>query len=131
MAAVLRGVRVIETASFVSGPYVGQMLGDLGADVVKVESPRGGDPFRGANGYSPHFRSYNSGKRSVAIDLSTPEAESAETVARRVRRAFEYLPPEQVMIAPDCGMKYLPRESADGKMRAMAGAAALLRRDLQ
>jgi 5-methyltetrahydropteroyltriglutamate--homocysteine methyltransferase len=65
-----------------------------------------------------------------SIDLSTPEVESAETVAGRVRRAFEYLPPEQLVIAPDCGMKYLPRESADGKMRAMAGAAALLREEL-
>jgi len=64
------------------------------------------------------------------IDLSTPEVESVETVARRVRRAFEYVPPEQVVIAPDCGMKYLPRQSADGKMRAMAGAAALLRSEL-
>jgi 5-methyltetrahydropteroyltriglutamate--homocysteine methyltransferase len=65
-----------------------------------------------------------------SIDLSTPEVESAETVAGRVRRAFEYLPPEQIVIAPDCGMKYLPRESAEGKMRAMAGAAALLREEL-
>ena len=64
------------------------------------------------------------------VDLSTPEVESVETVADRVRRAFAYLPPEQVVIAPDCGMKYLPRESADGKMRAMAGAAALLREEL-
>lgn len=64
------------------------------------------------------------------VDLSTPEVESAETVADRVRRAFAYLPPEQVVIAPDCGMKYLSRESADGKMRAMAGAAALLRKEL-
>jgi 5-methyltetrahydropteroyltriglutamate--homocysteine methyltransferase len=64
------------------------------------------------------------------IDLSTPEVESVETVARRVRRAFDYLPPEQLVIAPDCGMKYLPRQSADGKMRAMAGAAALLRKEL-
>src|SRR3954468_10098598 len=64
------------------------------------------------------------------IDLSTPEVESVETVARRVRRAFEYLPPEQLVIAPDCGMKYLPRQSAEGKMRAMAGAAALLRKEL-
>jgi 5-methyltetrahydropteroyltriglutamate--homocysteine methyltransferase len=64
------------------------------------------------------------------IDLSTPEVESVETVAHRVRRAFEYLPPEQLVIAPDCGMKYLPRQSAEGKMRAMAGAAALLREEL-
>ena len=48
-------------------------------------------------------------------------------MADRVRRAFEYLPPEQVVIATDCGMKYLPRESANGKMRAMSEAAAQLR----
>ena len=64
------------------------------------------------------------------VDLSTSEVESVETVAQRVRRAFAYLPPDQVVIAPDCGMKYLPRESADGKMRAMAEAAALLREEL-
>jgi 5-methyltetrahydropteroyltriglutamate--homocysteine methyltransferase len=61
------------------------------------------------------------------IDLSTPDVEPAQVVADRVRRAFTYLPPEQVVIATDCGMKYLPRESANGKMRAMSGAAALLR----
>lgn len=61
------------------------------------------------------------------IDLSTPEVETAEVVAERVRRAYPYLPPERIVVATDCGMKYLPRESADGKMRAMAGAAALLR----
>lgn len=64
------------------------------------------------------------------IDLSTPEVETVDVVADRVRRAFEYLPPTQVVIATDCGMKYLPRESADGKMRAMAGAAALLKEEL-
>jgi 5-methyltetrahydropteroyltriglutamate--homocysteine methyltransferase len=61
------------------------------------------------------------------IDLSTPEVETAQVVADRVRRAFRYLPPEQVVVATDCGMKYLPRESANGKMRAMSEAAALLR----
>jgi 5-methyltetrahydropteroyltriglutamate--homocysteine methyltransferase len=61
------------------------------------------------------------------VDLSTPEVETAEVVAARVRRAYPFAPPERLVIAPDCGMKYLPRESAEGKMRAMAGAAALLR----
>ncbi|HEY2223946.1 5-methyltetrahydropteroyltriglutamate--homocysteine methyltransferase [Actinomycetospora sp.] len=61
------------------------------------------------------------------IDLSTPEVESAQTVAARVRRAFDRLPVEQLVVATDCGMKYLPRESATGKMAAMAGAAAILR----
>ncbi|WP_433799819.1 uroporphyrinogen decarboxylase family protein [Actinomycetospora sp. CA-084318] len=64
------------------------------------------------------------------IDLSDPEVETAETVAGRVRRAFEYLPPEQIVIATDCGMKYLPRDVADGKMAAMAGAASILRAEL-
>jgi crotonobetainyl-CoA:carnitine CoA-transferase CaiB-like acyl-CoA transferase len=69
MAEVLKGVRVIEAASFVSGPYVGQLLGELGADVIKVESPRGGDPFRGGDLYNAPFRSYNPNKRSITIDL--------------------------------------------------------------
>jgi 5-methyltetrahydropteroyltriglutamate--homocysteine methyltransferase len=65
------------------------------------------------------------------IDLSTPEVETAQVVADRVRRAFDHLPPEQVVIATDCGMKYLPRESANGKMRAMSEAAALLRAEIR
>ena len=61
------------------------------------------------------------------VDLSTPEVETPEVVADRVRRAYPWVAPERLVLAPDCGMKYLPRESADGKMRAMAGASALLR----
>ena len=64
------------------------------------------------------------------IDLSTPVVESAEVVAARVRRAYPYKAPEQLVIATDCGMKYLPRDAAEGKMRAMAGAAALLRAEI-
>ncbi|TQS42092.1 uroporphyrinogen decarboxylase family protein [Cryptosporangium phraense] len=73
-----------------------------------------------------------SGKTIIlgVIDLSTPEVESADVVAGRVRRAFEYVPPERLVISTDCGMKYLPRESADGKMRSMAAAAATLRAEL-
>jgi 5-methyltetrahydropteroyltriglutamate--homocysteine methyltransferase len=61
------------------------------------------------------------------LDLSTPEVESVETVAARARRAFDRIPPEQLVLAPDCGLKYLPRDSAFGKMRALAGAARVLR----
>jgi 5-methyltetrahydropteroyltriglutamate--homocysteine methyltransferase len=64
------------------------------------------------------------------IDLSDHAVESAELVADRVRRAFPYASPDHLTIATDCGMKYLPRASAEGKMRAMAGAAAILRREL-
>ncbi len=61
------------------------------------------------------------------IDLSDPTVESDETVAARVRRALPFVDAERVVVATDCGMKYLPRESAIGKMRAMSGAARILR----
>jgi len=64
------------------------------------------------------------------LDLSDPAVETAETVAGRARRALELLPPEQVVLAPDCGLKYLPRDAAEGKMRALAAGAALLRAEL-
>ena len=64
------------------------------------------------------------------LDLSDPAVETAETVADRARRALELLPPEQVVLAPDCGLKYLPRDAAEGKMRALAAGAALLRAEL-
>jgi 5-methyltetrahydropteroyltriglutamate--homocysteine methyltransferase len=64
-----------------------------------------------------------------AIDLSDMTVESAETVASRVRRALKYVSPQNVIIAPDCGMKYLPREVAFGKMRAMVEAAQILRKE--
>jgi 5-methyltetrahydropteroyltriglutamate--homocysteine methyltransferase len=61
------------------------------------------------------------------IDLSDHAVESVETVAARTRRAFDRVPPERIVIATDCGMKYLPRDSAFGKMQAMALAARELR----
>lgn len=64
------------------------------------------------------------------VDLSDPAVETPEVVAGRVRRAFAHTAPENLVISTDCGMKYLPRESAEGKMRSMAGAAALLRAEL-
>jgi 5-methyltetrahydropteroyltriglutamate--homocysteine methyltransferase len=64
-----------------------------------------------------------------AIDLADMTVESPETVAARVRRALQYVAPENVIIAPDCGMKYLPREVAFGKMQAMAQAARILRKE--
>jgi 5-methyltetrahydropteroyltriglutamate--homocysteine methyltransferase len=64
------------------------------------------------------------------IDLSTPDIETPELVAERTKRAFPWVGPERVVIATDCGMKYLPRASAEGKMRSMAGGAKLLRQTL-
>jgi 5-methyltetrahydropteroyltriglutamate--homocysteine methyltransferase len=63
------------------------------------------------------------------LDLSTAEVESPETVAARVRRALPHVDAERLVLAPDCGMKYLSRRSAEGKMRAMVRAAEILRRE--
>jgi 5-methyltetrahydropteroyltriglutamate--homocysteine methyltransferase len=64
------------------------------------------------------------------LDLSTNEIEQAETVAARIRRALPYVPPERLIIAPDCGLKYLPREVAFGKMKAMVEGAGIVRAEL-
>ncbi len=64
------------------------------------------------------------------LDLSDHAVESAETVAARVRRAYPFTPPERLVVAPDCGMKYLPRESAEGKLHALTAAARILRAEL-
>ncbi|MCB1454250.1 MAG: CoA transferase, partial [Rhizobiaceae bacterium] len=80
----LHGIRVIELARILAGPWAGQLLADLGADVIKVENPNGGDETRswgppfvegkdGDNLSAAYYHSANRGKRSVAIDFSTPE----------------------------------------------------------
>src|SRR5262245_26647169 len=68
---VLKGVRVVELSTVITAPLAGMMLADLGADVIKVEHPQGGDPFRTFRGeqYSPNFVAYNRGKRSIQLDL--------------------------------------------------------------
>jgi 5-methyltetrahydropteroyltriglutamate--homocysteine methyltransferase len=63
------------------------------------------------------------------LDLSDMNVETPEVVADRIRRALEHIQPEQVILAPDCGMKYLPREVAQGKLQAMVQAAKQLRRE--
>ncbi len=64
------------------------------------------------------------------LDLSTPEVETPEIVAARIRRALPFVSPERVIVAPDCGLKYLPREAAFGKMKAMVEGARLVRSEL-
>lgn len=71
------------------------------------------------------------GKRVMVgcIDLSDPTVESVDTIVERIRRALPYVKPENVILAPDCGMKYLARDVAVGKLKAMVGAAKVLRRE--
>lgn len=82
----LSGIRVIELARVLAGPWAGQMLADMGADVIKVENPDGGDDTRawgppfvesadGENLSAAYYHSTNRGKRSIAVDLKTPEGQ--------------------------------------------------------
>jgi 5-methyltetrahydropteroyltriglutamate--homocysteine methyltransferase len=73
------------------------------------------------------------GKKIIlgVIDLSSIQVETAEQVAERIRRALPYVKAEDVIVAPDCGMKYLPREVADGKMRAMVEGARIMRKEIE
>src|SRR3954468_21582816 len=64
------------------------------------------------------------------LDLSTPEVETPEVVADRVRRALDDVDVDKLVLSSDCGLKYLPRESAAGKMRSLAQAAAVLRSEI-
>jgi crotonobetainyl-CoA:carnitine CoA-transferase CaiB-like acyl-CoA transferase len=73
----LEGIRVIEFCNVAAGPYCGMLLADMGADVIKVEHPQGGDTLRAwppiTDGYSENFASLNRNKRSVTLDLKNPD----------------------------------------------------------
>jgi crotonobetainyl-CoA:carnitine CoA-transferase CaiB-like acyl-CoA transferase len=91
MIPVLQGLKVIEQGTFITGPAAGMLLGDLGADVVKVEQPKTGDPFRAfKNGlYSPHYQTYNRNKRSIELD--TTQAGDLETLDALIADADVYI----------------------------------------
>ncbi|WFU23217.1 CoA transferase [Bradyrhizobium sp. CB1717] len=75
----LTGIRIIELTAMITGPLAGTMLADLGADVIKVENPPDGDPFRSFRGgnYSPYFCTYNRNKRSVVLNLKGEKGREA------------------------------------------------------
>ncbi|MCA1455730.1 5-methyltetrahydropteroyltriglutamate--homocysteine methyltransferase [Bradyrhizobium sp. BRP22] len=64
------------------------------------------------------------------LDLGNPEIESVDTVAGRIRNGLKLVPAERLVVAPDCGMKYMPRHVAFGKLKAMCDAAALVRKEI-
>jgi len=86
----LAGIRVVEQGTFITGPCAGMMLADLGADVIKIESPEG-DPYRSYQGgqYSPHFQAYNRNKRSLALDLKN--AADRELFDQLIREADVFI----------------------------------------
>ena len=71
---VLEGIKVLDLGSFITAPYAAMLLAEIGADVLKVEKPGAGDPFRSFKGgsYSPHFQGHNRNKRSLALDFTKP-----------------------------------------------------------
>ena len=81
----LNGVRVIEMGQLIAGPFAGKMLGEFGADVVKIEAPGAGDPLRGwrliKDGTSVWWQVQSRNKRSIAVDLRVPEGQQ---IARRL-----------------------------------------------
>ena len=78
MNGCLDGIKVLELGNFISGPYGAMLLADMGAEVIKIENPKGGDPFRGwdLGGDEPNFWAYNRGKRSITVNLQTPEGKN-------------------------------------------------------
>src|SRR5262249_49542951 len=82
-APYLAGLRILDASRVLAGPLCGQVLGDLGAEVIKVERPGSGDetrtwgppwvPFHGHEKFSPYFLSCNRNKRAITLDLATPE----------------------------------------------------------
>ena len=91
MIQVLQGLKVVEQGTFITGPAAGMLLGDLGADVVKVEVPKTGDPFRAFKGglYSPHYQTYNRNKRSITLD--TKNAADREVLDALIAEADVYI----------------------------------------
>ena len=97
MSTMLEGIRVLDLSRVIAGPYCATMLGDLGADVIKVERPPVGDDLRvlrGKNGISASFGAINRNKRGIAVDLQRPEGVTiALELARRADVVVEnFLP---------------------------------------
>lgn len=90
MPSALEGIRVLDITHWQQGPYASALLADLGADVIKIEGPKGTDPsrrflFHRKQGISPYYESHNRGKRGLAIDLKHPRGK--EIFLELVRRS--------------------------------------------
>ncbi|MDQ1667327.1 MAG: 5-methyltetrahydropteroyltriglutamate--homocysteine methyltransferase [Actinomycetota bacterium] len=96
-------------------------LADCSCDQVSIETAQ--------SNLDPTVLKHLAGKTIITgvLDLSTPTVESPEVVADRARRVLDVVPADRMILAPDCGMKYLPREAAEGKLRSMVAAAQALR----
>ncbi|HEY2986499.1 MAG TPA: CaiB/BaiF CoA-transferase family protein [Candidatus Binatia bacterium] len=102
----LNGIRVLDLGNFIAGPFGAMFLADLGAEVVKVENPKGGDPFRAwdLGGDRPTFWAYNRGKKSVTLNLRTPEGR--EMFYKLCREADVIMENYRPGVAKDLGIDY-------------------------
>ncbi|MBI4561826.1 MAG: CoA transferase, partial [Candidatus Rokubacteria bacterium] len=107
-APPLEGCRVLDLSTNLSGPYCSMLLGDLGADVIKVERPDVGDEARGmppfVNGQSAPFMTFNRNKRSLTLNLKSPEARAI--VLKLVNRADVFLENMKPGTAERLGLGY-------------------------
>ncbi len=78
------------------------------------------------------FRKYNTDKEVVVgvIDVKSEEIETPQTVAKRIRSALEYIPAEKMYVSPDCGMKFMPRDRAFGKLMSLVEGTRIVREEL-
>jgi crotonobetainyl-CoA:carnitine CoA-transferase CaiB-like acyl-CoA transferase len=104
MAKVLEGLRVLEMGTFITGPAAAMLLADMGADIIKIERPKTGDPFRAFKGglYSPHFQTYNRNKRSLTLD--TRNAEDLKLLDALVAEADVFIQNFRPGVAEDLGV---------------------------
>jgi 5-methyltetrahydropteroyltriglutamate--homocysteine methyltransferase len=104
-------------------PFLAE-LDSCPADEISIEAAQ--------PGLGPSILEHLPSKRVIlgVLDLNDMEVERVEVVADRIRAALEHIDPERLMVGPDCGMKYLPREVARGKLRALVEGAARIRAEL-
>jgi crotonobetainyl-CoA:carnitine CoA-transferase CaiB-like acyl-CoA transferase len=103
----LTGIKVVEAARFVTGPYAAQLLADLGAEIVKIEDPAGGDPFRGwgkEGGYGSPFLAFNRSKRSLTLNLKSKHGR--EIVERLARDSDVFIENFRPGVADKLGIGY-------------------------
>ena len=114
MEPALTGIRVVEQGTFITGPCAGMLLADLGADVIKVESPDG-DPYRSYQGgqYSPHFQAYNRNKRCLGLNMK--QASDSDLFRKLIAQADVYIQnfrpgaAERIGAGPEQLLKLNPR----------------------
>ena len=92
MPGALDGIKILDITNYIAGPFATMLLADLGAEVYKIETPGGGDPFRTwdkePKDYSPSFCGVNRNKKSLTLDMKTPEGkEIFLRLAKKVKKS--------------------------------------------